>query len=547
VRILVLQLCRMGDLLQTTPMLRGLRREHPDAEITLVVHDMFRDVPIPSRLYDHKIAFPYTKIAAGVSDAPEDWAVHASIVRDFVSSLGAAPFDAIINLTHSDLCGLLSTLIPSRRIEGGIVSRERVRLVQGPWMSWFWASQTSRAQGCFNLVDLHNWTAGVASDRQSLEIEVSETARARVQEWLAARGAADRPLIAVQLGASEERKRWQPERFAAAVDLLPPALGDIVFVGAPSERSLVERARAARPFHDAVGETSMPELAALLERCRLLLTNDTGTMHIASAVGTKIVDVSTGPVFVHETGPYGEGHFVIEPEMACFPCTAGSVCHHISCRESFTPADIAALVAHALGEGPLPRPAGARISTGTFTSSGRIAYRTLWTPGSNRTEAIRHASAEMWEETMPVPRLVGCAASLQAGAHARLKPGSTSAGRAALTVLSDFSAEHAALQRLASHATGAAALARRIPRAPNAERETLSQRINETLQAIRLLGHTDPICQPIAAYLLVRLEGVLACDVGAVAQAYVSECSDASRRAGRLSELLGAERNESAA
>ncbi len=476
-RIAVIQLCRLGDILQTTPMLRGLRRVHPGAEITLVVHDLFRDVPVPGRLFDRLVPFPCTEVVAALAEEPVDWRGAADRVRGFLDEVGAGPFDLTLDLSHSDLSGLLGSLIPAHEVRGGLVAEDRTRVVRGGWMSYFWSSQTARAQGCFNLVDIHNRTAGVRSDARGLEINVPDEAQRVVEAWLAARGLAGTPMIAVQLGASDERKRWPPERFAAAIDRLPPSLGSPVFVGTAAERPLVQRALASlnRPAHEACGETSLGELAALLARCRLLLTNDTGTMHVASAVGSRVVDVSTGPVFVHETGPYGEGHFVIESRIECFPCAAGAQCHHLSCRDEIEPADVAALVAHALEAGPLPQPAGARILSGRFTSSGRLEYRTVWPARASRDEVIRLASARMWEETLPAP--------VDARAHPT-DPPPCGPG--------DFGSAVEALGRLARAARTVAALARQIPAASAAQRAALGEEIQRRLSDLRLAGELEP-------------------------------------------------------
>jgi ADP-heptose:LPS heptosyltransferase len=117
-RVLVLQLCRFGDIIQTTPMLRGLRREHPDAEITLVVHDAFAAAPVPSRLYDRLVAFPQTSFVLGLAQEPLAWAEIAQRVWQWVADLGATPFDLVVNLTHTDLSCLLTSVIAARRIVG---------------------------------------------------------------------------------------------------------------------------------------------------------------------------------------------------------------------------------------------------------------------------------------------------------------------------------------------------------------------------------------------------------------------------------------------
>jgi ADP-heptose:LPS heptosyltransferase len=525
-RVLVLQMCRLGDILQTVPMLRGLRREHPEAEITLVLHDLFERVPIPGRLYDRLVPFPYTQLVAPIARDPNDWPRALARLREWVASLGAAPFDLAINLTHTDLSNLLMVIVPAREHRGGVIAPDRTRVVRGDWMPYFWASQTSRVQGCFNLVDLQNWAAGVACDAMPLEIEIPDAARQKIGQWLADRGLGDRPLVAMQLGASEERKRWPAEAFAQAADLLDPADGEIVLVGAGDERHLGERAmaHARRRLHAAYGETTILELAALLERCRLLITNDTGTMHVATAAGTRIIDISTGPVFVHETGPYGPGHFVIEPRTECFPCIAGSTCHHFSCREAIAPGDVASLARHVLGRGPFPHPERARILTGVFLPSRRIEYRTIWPVRGDASETVRRLSARAWEETL-------CAPGVVAGAAGRgLEELDLPADRVDQMV--------AALEGIADQATAASRLAGKIARAPSAGASRLAAGIDAHLAQMEIGARIEPIGQPLVGYLKVRLSALAEPRVPNVARGYALECAATARRARRLAALL---------
>jgi ADP-heptose:LPS heptosyltransferase len=520
-RILIIQLCRLGDILQTTPMLRGLRREHPDAEITLVLHDLMANAPVPAALYDRTLAFPYSRIGGGVSDAPQDWNAHADHVRQFLRELGTEPFDLILNLSHNDISGMLCGLIPAREVRGGYIGADRRRVVRGVWMTYFWSSQLWRDQGCFNLVDLHNWMAGVASDAAPLNVDITDGAHASVDAWLSTHAIGDRPLIAVQLGASEERKRWPAERFAQAVNLIPEALGEIVFVGATHERQLFQQAEPhlRRRVHVAIGETSLLELAALLSRCQLLLTNDTGTMHVATAAGARVVDVSVGPVFVHETGPYGEGHFVIEPAIECYPCTLGSDCHHMSCHGYPAPADVAALAVHALGAGPLPSPARARIMTGAFGAGGHIEYRTIWPAVESPAELRRQAARRVWEYTLQAP-----------GVPTDVVP--PSVARVGVST----SGDQTALRALALVARDAAGLAASIPERDPSEHTALLAQVATKLRLLQFAGQTEVACQPIVAYLTLRLGGIAETAVEDVARIYANECAAAAERA----ELLAA-------
>lgn len=535
-RILVLQLCRLGDIVQTTPMLRGLRRLAPAAHVTLVVHDLFAGAPVPPALYDRLVPFPYSAMAEALSRDEGSWPAQVERIRAFVRDLGPEPYDVTLNLTHSDVCGLLCALIPSRDVRGGLVARDRTRVVRDPWMTYFWSSQTARSLGCFNLVDIHNAVAGIPWQGDTPEVAVDEGARERCERWLSEIAGAGRPIVAVQLGASEERKRWPAERFAEVVNLLPASLADVVLIGVPAERPLAERvlARVTRPVLDRVGNLPLPDLVALLERSRVLLTNDTGPMHLATAVGTRVVAISTGPVFVHETGPYGEGHFVLEPVIDCFPCASGSECHHLECRDAFASDDVAAVVLHALGAGALPTPARARVLTGRFTAAGWLEYSPLWTPAPQRTDLLRAVVARMWE------------ASLVESPH------DTAGGRPDLRVerpdlFTGFDGDGtarlarsvAALHGVSAKAHAAAEAAGKVPPNPN-DRIRLLDRIGELLKSIQLDGTLDPVCQPVAAYLKVRLDSITERDVSAVAAAYAGECAAAARRADRLAGMLAA-------
>ena len=94
----------------------------------------------------------------------------------------------------------------------------------------------------------------------------------------------------------------------------------VAIVGGPAERGLAEAIAGAMqaPVRVLAGETSLPELAGVLAQLRLLVTNDSGPMHVAAALGTPVVAVF-GPTDWRETAPVGQGRIVREP-VECAPC-----------------------------------------------------------------------------------------------------------------------------------------------------------------------------------------------------------------------------------
>jgi heptosyltransferase-2 len=132
-------------------------------------------------------------------------------------------------------------------------------------------------------------------------------------------------LVGLNPGATYgEAKCWPSERFAELGRRLIREQGaSILIFGSSRPREEALNATIAEGIGEGClnlsGRTSLLELAALLRRCRLLVTNDTGTMHIAAAVGTRVVAIF-GPTDPRTTYPLGEGHVIIREEVSCAPC-----------------------------------------------------------------------------------------------------------------------------------------------------------------------------------------------------------------------------------
>ena len=116
----------------------------------------------------------------------------------------------------------------------------------------------------------------------------------------------------------------------------------IIILGSKEDIPLAEKISflaSGKPLV-AAGKTSLKTLSALLERVDLLVTNDSGPMHIAAALGTPVVALF-GPTNPGLTGPYGDGHIVIRKEMECSPCLRGPCIHgRPICMEAITEEEV---------------------------------------------------------------------------------------------------------------------------------------------------------------------------------------------------------------
>jgi hypothetical protein len=157
----------------------------------------------------------------------------------------------------------------------------------------------------------------------------------------------DEPYIALQPGASSPSRQWPASSFAELARLFAEAGLKVVIVGSAGEAKLATG--IVRWSRDAAvslcGDTDVPTLAAILQGAQRLISNDTGTIHLAAAVGTPTVGIYVGPASAKDTAPYGEGHLVTEPDLECAPCGYHDLCMRPACQSVIRPADIFALAA----------------------------------------------------------------------------------------------------------------------------------------------------------------------------------------------------------
>jgi heptosyltransferase-2 len=166
---------------------------------------------------------------------------------------------------------------------------------------------------------------GLPTEVEPWRFEPDSASLAWADGWLgAAPGGARRPFVAMEAGgAYGTAKRWPEASFAALARRLVGGDGvDVVLVGTADAAPLHARIAAAAgvPLRSAAGATDLPQLAALLARARLLVSNDTGPMHLAAAVGTPVLALfgSTDPAVC---GPLGAGPVrVLYDRVTCSPC-----------------------------------------------------------------------------------------------------------------------------------------------------------------------------------------------------------------------------------
>ncbi|MCX5758575.1 MAG: glycosyltransferase family 9 protein, partial [Candidatus Hydrogenedentes bacterium] len=296
------------------------------------------------------------------------------------------------------------------------------------WITYFYTSVFHREYNDLNLCDISQRFADEAEPQRHLVLETNEEDAAFVDDLLRKNGIEPSDfIVCMQLGASEDSKRWAETQFAGLARLLAEKYrARIVLAGVREEAPLgqVFEQHAPGIATHLYGETSIPQLAALLKRSRFLVTNDTGTMHIAAAVDCKVLLVSVGFVHFRETGPYGAGHCAIERRRAHIG-RADNVPGGLDERMLIRPEQAMQAVEYLLAaeaDGPVrqmdetPDMAQVDLYTTRFAPDGYLAwYPVLRRPLTER-DLVRIAYRAMWIEHLsenevveqPASGLISC-------------------------------------------------------------------------------------------------------------------------------------------
>jgi len=379
-QVLIINITRMGDLVQMGALLARLQEEWPGVAVDLVVDRRFAPAASLLKGLREVIAFDFHALIddsrAAVKDAVELYQELAAWAKPLLERR----YDRLINLTFNRSSALLSGFVGAPDIRGVRSAWDGGTVVDNPWMAYFCDFHQFRRLNRFNLVDVYALGGSRPGSFHPLDIVIPAVDRVWAQGVLSETS----QWIAVQAGASDNMKAWRPHLFGLTLARVSKRWqGGITFIGSVEEQpTIAEVIRTYReagghnPVKNVAGQTTLGQLAALLAQSRVLVTNDTGPMHLAVAAGTSVLDLSVGHVDFYETGPYGPGHWVIQPELDCAPCGFDQVCAHHACKERILPDFVADCLLHRLEQGPYPSTVtGARLYESGVDEDGLGTFR----------------------------------------------------------------------------------------------------------------------------------------------------------------------------
>lgn len=321
-KILVRAVNWIGDAVMTLPALEAVKRLHPDASITVLARpwaaEVYRNHPAVGDILIYENTGRHEGILGKLRLARELRAKHFDTALLFQNA-----FDAALIAFLAGIPERVGYNRDARRmlLTRAIALREGHKLKDGTRL---------RHHVDYYLDLIEGWT-GIdprIGHETAMRMHPTDAERAWADSYIINNGLGGAPLLIKIIGINPgatfgSSKRWFPERFAEAADSLAERLGaGVIIFGGPAEVSIAGEiaGRMKNKPVVAAGNTSLRELAALIERCDLFITNDSGPMHIAAALDRPVVALfgSTSP---EATGPYCRNHRIVRPAgLDCAPC-----------------------------------------------------------------------------------------------------------------------------------------------------------------------------------------------------------------------------------
>jgi len=333
--ILIVKLSAIGDVIHTLPSLAALRKLYPEAHITWVVEEAAADL-----LKNHPLLNQV--IISRRKSWLRDWRSGRICkplreIRAFARELRRRRYDLVIDFQGLLKSALLVFLSDGRRKLGYDSLQELSGLFYNEKIP-----EDMKKHAVDRYLDFPRHL-GAKTDKPEFILPFNSGAEENIRLLLEKHQLEEGKFIIINPVAYWETKLWDNEKFAALADMIRINLNSkVVFTGSENVPILQITAKMSTAAINLGGKTSLSELSCLYKKALLVVTTDSGPMHLAAALNTPVIALF-GPTDPARTGPYGVNHTVIRADLPCSPCFLKK-CATKKCMQDITPEQVMAVI-----------------------------------------------------------------------------------------------------------------------------------------------------------------------------------------------------------
>jgi len=338
-RILIVRTDRIGDVILSTPVIKALRKNYPKAYIAMMVSPAAFDIVDGNPYLDKVIVYDKDLKQKSWVDSIK-----------FAFSLKRDKFDLVIILHPTNRVNLLTYIAGIKKRVGldkklGFLLTDKMPHVK----------QLGQKHELEYNLDLLRYL-GIEVQDKSLFVPIKKEAKKWVDEMFLKNGLKEGDkLLVIHPAASCPSKIWPAKRFAEVADKLVQAYNlKVLIVSGPKDLAVVSEViknMKTEPINFA-GQTSVSQLACILKRCRLFISNDSGPVHLASAVGAPVISIfgrNQPGLSPKRWGPVGVKDVFLHKEIGCVECLAHNCLRSFACLDAISVNDVLSAAGTVLG------------------------------------------------------------------------------------------------------------------------------------------------------------------------------------------------------
>jgi ADP-heptose:LPS heptosyltransferase len=323
----LVQLTRLGDLIQTAQVTKKLKESRKDIKVILVARKQFAS-PLKfllDEVFDEVHTLDFTDMTKAETSNLEDT---LSNMQSFLDEINKTHISAVINLSFSKPAGYLCSIIKADHKLGVFYDNFSNMIVKDHWSQFVYSNVLGSNLNPYSLVDLYSNIIGI--DKTALQP-------------VATKGKGERILI--HPFGSLSRKKWKASKWAELVFKLLKDNPELVIDIAGGKEDVQDvtsllSSPVLADFHkrinNHVGKKSIEEIYNLLDEVDLFIGHDSMVGHLASYKHVQTITVSLGSVRPTETTPYLAGAYVLAPRTSCFPCQPSEKCELFQCHSDIS-------------------------------------------------------------------------------------------------------------------------------------------------------------------------------------------------------------------
>lgn len=396
----VIQLSRIGDVLQTCQVYINYKQKNKDAYLVLIARKKFaQPLEFITKKYFNKIIYldfdNYINNSNNLNEFREYF-------YKTLSEINSVKFDTISNLTFSRTSSLLCSLINSDVRTGPCLNSSMALTIEDQWSQYLYANVLGNKLNPFALVDIYKRIIG----ENGWQSNISSPLAISKQN-----------LIVIHPFASHERKYWKAEKWREVIYKVLKDNHDIriIIVGAQSElihsKKMLEGPLISKyldRIENLVGKINLEGVYQKLLTAKLFIGHDSSIGHLATFASCKTLTISLGTVRPIETTPYGEDTYCIVPATKCFPCNPTEDCSLFQCHLDIPYQTINGLINVLLSKQQVDEktfkeqiPAfllsASKVYKMAFNVSGFAELQELFSNDKNETEVMKLIYRMLWQ------------------------------------------------------------------------------------------------------------------------------------------------------